>query len=200
MDGAAEVHGRGGEGERGDAGGEPGGCAAGDGDGAHGTGGHLNEDEEEDERGVGVFGLDAFAVHAVNSVEEFGGLLRHGDTRSGEAVGDRGEAGGVAVFRAETPGGDIDNFDGDGTGGAGVNAGGLGTGGESGMAHVALADDAAGGVELGDAVGAVPGAVLAADALIGVVVDDAGECVFGVGFDGAAEHAGGLDAVVAAHG
>ena len=41
---------------------------------------------------------------------------------------------------------------------------------------------------------------MAADADVGIVIDDAGETIFGVGLDGAAEHAGGLDAMVAAHG
>jgi hypothetical protein len=68
------------------------------------------------------------------------------------------------------------------------------------VAHVALADDAALGVELRDGIGAVPNAVLAADAGVGGVEDDAGDGVFGVGVDGAALDALGAEAVIAAHG
>ena len=67
------------------------------------------------------------------------------------------------------------------------------------VAHVALAHHAALGVVLRHAVGAVPGAVLAADAGVGAVADDAGRRVFGVGVHRAAREAGGLQAVVAAH-
>src|SRR5438045_9183781 len=83
---------------------------------------------------------------------------------------------------------------------AGVNAGGLESSGETAMAHVALTDDAALGVELGNRVGAVPDTVLAADAGVGRVEDDAGHGVFGVGVNGAALDAVGGQAMVAAHG
>ncbi len=68
------------------------------------------------------------------------------------------------------------------------------------MAHVAFADDAAFGVELRHGVGAVPHAVLAADAGVGGVEHDAGDGVFRVGVDRAALEAVGVEAVVAAHG
>jgi hypothetical protein len=67
------------------------------------------------------------------------------------------------------------------------------------MAEIALTDDAAFGIVLRHAVGAVPGAVLAADACIGIVDDDACARVFRIGLDGTADHAGRLQAVIAAH-
>ncbi len=67
------------------------------------------------------------------------------------------------------------------------------------VAHVALADHAALGVVLRHAVGAVPGAVLAADAGIGAVHDHAGDWIFCIRLDRAADQARGLHAVIAAH-
>jgi hypothetical protein len=68
------------------------------------------------------------------------------------------------------------------------------------VAHVAFADDPALGVELRDGVGAVPDAVLAADAGFGGVKDDAGDWIFCVGVDGTAASAVCGEAVVATHG
>ncbi len=67
------------------------------------------------------------------------------------------------------------------------------------MAHVAFAHDAALGIELRDRVGAVPDAVLAADAGIGGMQHDAGDWIFFVSIDRAALEAVGGEAVVAAH-
>ena len=94
----------------------------------------------------------------------------------------------------------VDDLDLDGGFGTGVDAGGFEAVGEAAVAHVAFADDAALGIELRHGVGAVPDAVLAADAGVGGVQDDAGDGIFGVGIDGAAFDAVGVEAVVAAHG
>ena len=67
------------------------------------------------------------------------------------------------------------------------------------VAHVALADHAALGVVLRHAIRTIPSAVLAADAGVGAVDHHARLRVFCVGFHRAADQAGGLDAVVAAH-
>ena len=68
------------------------------------------------------------------------------------------------------------------------------------VTHVAFAHDTALGVELGYAVGTIPSAILAPDAGIGTVPDDAGQTVFVVGIDRAASEARGFQAVVASHG
>ena len=94
----------------------------------------------------------------------------------------------------------IDDLDLDGVLGTCVDAGGLEAVGEAAVAHVAFADDTALGVELRHGVGAVPDAVLAADAGVGGVEDDAGDGIFRVGIDGAAAEAVGAEAVIAAHG
>ena len=109
-------------------------------------------------------------------------------------------AGGFGGGIVDTPCGHVNDFDLDGGFGAGVDAGGFETIGEAAVAHIAFADDAALGVELGDGVGAVPDAILAADAGVGGVEDDAGDGVFGVGVDGAAFDALGIETVVATHG
>jgi hypothetical protein len=83
---AAEVHRRGGQSENGDAGGEPGGRTARDGDGTHRSRGHLNGNQEEDQGAMRVFGLDPFAVHAIDGVEQLRSALRHRDAGGGEAI------------------------------------------------------------------------------------------------------------------
>ncbi len=70
---------------------------------------------------------------------------------------------------------------------------------EPAITHVALADDSPGGVELRHAVGAVPCAVLASDAGIRAVANDARDVVLRVGVHRAARHARRLEAVIAAH-
>jgi hypothetical protein len=67
------------------------------------------------------------------------------------------------------------------------------------VAHIALADHATLGIVLGDAVGTVPGAVLATDAGVGAVDHDAGVGILCICFDGATDQAGGLQAMVATH-
>jgi hypothetical protein len=67
------------------------------------------------------------------------------------------------------------------------------------VAHVAFAHDAAFGVELRHRIGAVPDAILAADAGVRRVENDAGDGAFRVGVDGTAFDAVGAKAVVRAH-
>ena len=68
------------------------------------------------------------------------------------------------------------------------------------MTHVAFADDAALGIELGHRVGAVPDAVLTSNAGFGGVKDNTGGGVLFEGVNGAAAKTIGREAVVAAHG
>ena len=110
-----------------------------------------------------------------------------------------GHAGRVAGGMIAAPLELIDDLDFDGGLGAGVDAGRLKAVREAAVAHVAFADDAALWVELRDRVGAVPDAVLAADAGVGGVKDDSGDGVFGIGIDRAALDAVGAEAMVAAH-
>ncbi len=77
-----------------------------------------------------------------------------------------------------------------------MDAGGGFTFAETAVAHVALADDAEAFAVFRDVVGTLQDAILAADALIIEVADDAGERIFFVGEDGAAVEAGGVGAVV----
>src|SRR6185369_13533467 len=84
--------------------------------------------------------------------------------------------------------------------GAGIYAGRLAALRQPSVAHIALAHHAAFRVVLRHAVLAVPGAVLAADAGVGAVLDDAGKCIFRVGIDRASLQTGRFQAVVAAHG
>jgi len=67
------------------------------------------------------------------------------------------------------------------------------------VAHVAFAYDAAVGIVLRHAVRTVPGAILAANTGVGAVQNHARDRILGIGFDGAASKACGLDAVIAAH-
>ena len=91
----------------------------------------------------------------------------------------------------------IDDRDADGLVGTGLDAGGRLAVLQAVAAHVALAHDAALLVVLGRVVGAHQDAVLAADALVIEVLDDAGDRILLVGLDRAAGQAGGLQAVVA---
>src|SRR5260370_30250018 len=94
----------------------------------------------------------------------------------------------------------INDFDLNGAFGTGVDTGGFEAVGEASVAHVALADDAAVRVELRNGVGAVPDAVLAADASVRGVKDDTGDGILGVCIDGAAFDAVCAEAMVTAHG
>ena len=80
-----------------------------------------------------------------------------------------------------------------------MDAGWLAACGEASITHVTLADNAALRVVLRHAVGAVPGAVLAADASMGAVLHNASEGIFRESLDWAADQARRLETVVAAH-
>ena len=147
------------------------------------AGGELDERGHPDERPVRMLGAKGFDVDAL---EGGGGILGKRDASGGDGVSGGGHAGGVGGGVVAAPLELIDDLDFDGVLGAGVDAGGFEAGGEAAVAHVAFADDAALGVELRDGVGAVPDAVLAADAGVGGVQDDAGDGIFFVGIDGAA--------------
>ncbi len=67
------------------------------------------------------------------------------------------------------------------------------------MAHIALADDATGRIELRDGVGTVPDTILAANASISGVKHNACDGIFGVGVDGAALDALSVETVIATH-
>src|SRR6185436_16486502 len=90
----------------------------------------------------------------------------------------------------------VDHLDGDGLVGAALHAGGGLAHRQPVAAHVALADDPLLGAVLGGVVRAHQGAVLAADALVVEVADDAGHRILLVALHRAAGHAGGIDAVV----
>ncbi len=94
----------------------------------------------------------------------------------------------------------VDCANADGLGGAGLDAGRGFADGQAVVAHVALADDAFGGAVTRDIVGTFEDAVLAADTLVVQVADDAGDRVFFKSEHGAADHAGGFDAMVAGGG
>jgi hypothetical protein len=151
------------------------------------SGGELDEGGHPDKRPVGVFGAKGFDI---DSFESGVCVLRDGDACGGDGNAGVGHARRVAGGVVAAPFELIDDLDFDGGLRAGVDAGGLETVGKAAVAHVAFADDAALGVELRDGVGAVPDAVLAADACVCRVEDDAGDGVFGVGVNGAA-----LDAI-----
>ena len=68
------------------------------------------------------------------------------------------------------PSGDIDDFDAAGVGGASVDAGAGAACFQPGLTHVTFGHDAAIGLERWHRVGAVSGAVLAANAVIGVML------------------------------
>lgn len=146
---------------------------------------------------MGVLGAD---LPGVDALEPAGGVFGKGDAGGGDSVAGSGHARGLGGGEVLVPGGLVDDLDLDGVLGAGVDAGGLEAIREAAAAHVTFADDAALGVELGDAVGAVPDAILAADAGVGGVDDDAGEGVLGVGVYWAAANAVCVEAVVAGHG
>ena len=126
--------------------------------------------------------------------------LRQGDSSRGDGVSRAGQSGSVGlvlVFAA--PFGDVHDFDCQRFRWAGVDTGGCVTFGKSALAHVALAHHAALGVEGRHAVGAVPDAVFAANAHVGVVLHDARAQILGVRLGRAAGHARRIEAVIAPH-
>src|ERR1019366_4047788 len=97
------------------------------------------------------------------------------------------------------PFGNVHDLDGDGAFGTGRDAGRGHVIAQPVVAHVTFADHAAFGIVLRDAVRTVPRAVLAADAGFRAVNHNAGDGIFRVSLYRAADHAGRLNAVVAAH-
>ena len=84
--------------------------------------------------------------------------------------------------------------------GTGLSAGGSLADGEALRAHVAFADDAAFLRVLGNFVGALEHAILAADALVIEMANDARDCILLVGQDGAAVQAARVGAMMASGG
>ena len=160
------------------------------------AGGELDERRHPHEGPVRVFEAVGIEVDALECGDGHG----QRDVGGREAVLGGGHARGFGERVVAAPCKFVDDLDLDGGLGAGVDAGGFEALGEAAVAHVALADNAAFGVELRDGVGAVPDAILAADAGVGRVQNDAGDGVFGVGVDRAALDALGREAMVAAHG
>src|SRR5260370_39696821 len=70
--------------------------------------------------------------------------------------------------------------------------------GQSPVAHVAFAHNAAFGVVLRHAIGTVPGAVLAANADVRTMAHDSGGTILGVGIHRATRHASGFKTMVTA--
>src|SRR3979411_1208418 len=134
-----------------------------------------------------MFGAESFDVDAGQSCL---GVFGEGDASGRDRNAGIGHTGCVAGGVIAAPFQLINDFDLNGVFGTGVDTGRFEAIGEAAMAHVTFADDTALRVELRHGVRAVPDAVLAADASVRGVKDDAGDGIFGVGVDGAA-----LDAV-----
>lgn len=98
------------------------------------------------------------------------------------------------------PLGDIDNLDGNCALRARMDARGLTSLCKPSVTHIAFAHDATFGVELRNSVRAIPCAILAADAGIFTVQDQARGWVFCEGLHRTAFHAGRFQTVIAAHG
>src|SRR6266852_4832536 len=128
------------------------------------------------------------------------GVFWRRDASGGDRYACGRHPGGVSGGVVAAPFKLIDDFDLNSVFGAGVDTGGFEAIREPSVAHVALADDTSLRVELGHGVRAVPDAVLAADASVRGMKDDAGDTIFGVCINGAALDAVCAEAVVAAHG
>ena len=117
-------------------------------------------------------------------------------------VGGGGEEGSVeeGVGRRVGRDGGQDGDDRDGVRGAGLHAGGGFAFGEAAVAHVAFADDAEAFAVLWNVIRALQHTILATDALVIEVADDAGERVLFVGENRAAVEAGGIGTVMAGGG
>ena len=164
---AAEVEDRDVQGESGEREGQgegDGAVMAGEECGKESPGGELYEGGHPDERPVGVFGAEGLDVDAFErDLSVFGKC----DAGGGDGDSGVGHAGCVAGGVVAAPFKLIDDLDFDSRFGAGVDAGGFEAVGETAVAHVTLADDAALWVELRDGVRAIPDAILAADAGVG---------------------------------
>jgi hypothetical protein len=155
----------------------------------------LRDGEEVDERPVRRFGLELLRRRLAEVERQVGGQ-RDARRRERQVRGRHaGCVGGVDRF---APLRDVHLLDLDRLHRTGLHAGGQAARAHAIDAQVALGDDAPGGVVLRHAVGAVPRAVLAADAGVGVVLDDA-VVELGVRAGRAALEARGLEAVIAGH-
>jgi hypothetical protein len=158
----------------------------------------LCQYRHHDERPVRMLGMDMGDVHRTRVRRQL--AQRHARRRQ-TVIADRhtGRRGGRKRRDRGTPVRRLHDLDLDGALGAGVHAGRALSRRQPAVAHVALPDHAALRVVLRHAVGAVPGAVLAADARIRAVAHDAGHRVFRIGIDRAPGETGRLETVVAAH-
>lgn len=94
-----------------------------------------------------------------------------------------GHSRGIRLGVIHAPRQPVDDLDLDRILRAGIGAGGFETFCQAAVAHIAFPDDAALWIELRHGIGAVPDAVLAADAGVGGVEHDAGDGILGVGVD-----------------
>src|SRR5207302_7521009 len=100
----------------------------------------------------------------------------------------------------QPPTGDVHDFDADSALRASVHTSGRRSLIQPVVAHIAFANNAALGIVLRHSVRTIPGAVLAANAQVRIKIDDARDPVLRVGLHGAADEAGWLETMVAAHG
>ncbi len=147
------------------------------------AGNGLHQRGHEDEREVGVFRSDASGVDAL---QLGGGIGWQRDAGGRNGVPGGGHAGRLGERVVGTPGQHVNDLDLDGPFGAGVDACWFETIGKAAVAHIAFPHHAALFIELRNGVGAIPHAVLTADAGIGGMQHDAGHRILGVGIDGAA--------------
>ena len=104
--------------------------------------------------------------------------LRQRDPGSGNAVIGRRKPGRICARVLAPPFFGLHDLDSDCAFGTRVDAGGFAPCAETSVTHVALPDDATLGVVLRHAIGAVPGAVLAADTSLSTVLNNASDRVF----------------------
>ena len=161
------------------------------------THGELRENRHHDQWPVGMLRAQSVEI-------DFAYIAGHAagkrDARGREAIvggGHAGRIGARSIFLA--PLRNTHGFNANGVFRAGGNTCRILPLGQPSIAHVAFAHDAALRVVLRHAIGAIPGAVLAANADIGAVTHDSSGAIFGVGIDRAPRHAGGFKAVVTAH-
>ena len=111
----------------------------------------------------------------------------------------RRHAGRIGRCNVLSPLGNVDQFDLNCRRWTNADASRLQTDGEAVMTHIAFANHAASVVILRHSVLAIPGAVLAAYAGVGIVENDTRDRIFTISVDRTAFQAGRLDAVVAPH-
>ena len=156
----------------------------------------LRQHEHDDQRRVGVLGLDRGSGPPAGRSSTAGGSTGSGSS-AGCSPGRARSAGNRSPRRSRRRLGAIDDPDADRLVRAGLDARRRLADLEPIAAHVALADDPLARVELGGVVGAGERAVLAAEALVVEVLDDPRDRVLLVGIDRAGVQAGRVEAVVA---